>query len=166
MSVCKWITLSFFGILLSLPLSAAALQKAETFPELTGETLTGAEFDLASLKGEPILLKVGTSWCGTCREQTKSISKLSDFMTENGIRYVDVFVQESQATVEKYFKKNNYQLPEIVLLDRGAIAKKLNIYLIPRIILIDKNFKVYRDGDTISEKSLKKELQQMLAAEQ
>ncbi len=166
MSACKWITLSFFGILLSLPFSAAALQKAETFPELTGETLTGTEFDLTSLKGEPILLKVGTSWCGTCRMQTKAIDGLRDFLTENGIHYVDVFVQESQATVENYFKKNDYQLPETVILDHGSIAKQLNIYLIPRIILIDRDFKVYRDGDTISEKALKKELQQMLAAEQ
>lgn len=159
----KRLTLVILGMTLCFPFTAAALQKGETFPTITGETISGTAFEFNSLKGEPILLKIGTTWCGTCRMQTKAIDQLNDFMAENGINFVDVFIQESSVKIEKYFSSNGYQLPETILLDDGDISKKLNIYLIPRIILIDKNFKVYRDGDTISKKNLKKKLQAMLA---
>lgn len=158
----KYSALIILVILLSLPVSAAALQKAELFPGLKGETLSGAAFDLQSFKGQPIVLKIGTTWCGTCRLQSKTMNSLHDFMAENGIHFVDVFVSETRSKVEKYFNDNGYQLPETVILDDGDIADQLNIYLIPRIILIDSDFKVYRDGDTISEKDLKDKLQQLL----
>ena len=98
--------------------------------------------------------------------QSKTINELQDFMVENGIHYVDVFIHESRTKVEKYFNDNGYRLPETVILDDGDISEQLNIYLIPRIILIDRDFKVYRDGDTISGKNLKNKLQEMLATKQ
>ena len=155
--------LVLISILICFPGVAVALQKGETLPELKGETLAGDNFELNSLKGEPILLKLGTTWCGTCRSQTKTIDGLRDFMAENGVHYVDIFIQESRKKVKKYFQKNGFQLPETVILDDGDISKKLNIYLIPRIILIDRDFKVYRDGDTVSEKNLKEKILAMTA---
>ena len=163
MANCKQITLIILSIILCFPLIAAALQKGEVFPGFKGETISGAQFELDSLKGEPILLKIGTTWCPTCREQTKTIDGLRDFLTENGIHYVDVFIQESKKKVDKYFIKNDYRLPEITILDKGDISRKLNIYLIPRVILIDRDFKVYRDGDILAEKSLKEQLLSMIA---
>ena len=164
MSNWKRITLLGLGLLLCLPFAAVALQKGETFPGLTGETLSGAAFDLEDFRGQPILLKIGTTWCGTCQQQTKTIDKLRDYMDANGVQYVDVFIQESKNKVADYFRKKGFQLPDAVILDDGPIAKKLNIYLIPRIILIDKNYKVQRDGDTISKSSLKKKLQAIIAS--
>ena len=71
--------------------------------------------------------------------------------------------EKKLAKVEKYFSENGYHLPETVILDDGDIAEQLNIYLIPRIILIDREFNIYRDGDTISGGNLKDKLQEMLA---
>ena len=48
--------LVFFALMLSMPFSAAAMQKDELFTSFKGETLAGAAFDLESFKGEPILL--------------------------------------------------------------------------------------------------------------
>ena len=159
----KRFTLILVSLLLCFPLTAAALQKGEAFPTLVGETLSGAHFNLDSLKGKPILLKIGTTWCGTCRMQSKTINELRGFMGENGVHYVEVFIQESSKKVKQYFSDRSYQLPDTSILDNGDISKKLNVYLIPRIILIDRDFKVYRDGDTISKKNLKKQLQAILA---
>ncbi len=152
-----------FAMLALIPLSAAALQKGETLPELKGKTIEGTDFDLSAFKGEPILLKIGTTWCGTCRMQTKAISGIRDYLKENKVRFVEVFLQENEKTVRKYFTKDGYELPETVVLDEGAIHKSMNVYLVPRVILIDKNYKVYRDGDAISSKDLKKMLEAMLA---
>jgi peroxiredoxin len=149
--------------LLISPLSAVAMQKGDTFPELTGKTLDGNDFDLSTFKGEPIILKVGTTWCAACGMQSKAINSISDYLKENKIHFVEVFLQESEKTVRKYFAKDDYELPETVILDEGDIHKTLNVYLIPRVILIDKNYKVYRDGDSISSKDLLEKLGAMLA---
>ncbi len=150
--------------LLLAPLSAEALfQKGETLPEVAGETIDGTEFSVNSLKGQPILLKVGTTWCGTCGMQSKAINEIRDFMNEKKVQFVEVFIQESASKVRKFFDKKGFELPDHVILDSGAISKRLNIYVIPRLILVDKNHKVFRDGDTISANNLKKKIEKMLA---
>ncbi len=149
--------------LLLAPLTAAALQQGEAAPELTGTTLEGQEFLLSDYKGKPIILKVGTTWCPTCKAQTKAISNINGYLTENDVQFIDVFLQESEKTVRKYFKKGKYATPNAVLIDNGPIYKALNVYLIPRVIFIDSDFKVYRDTEALSEKKLKQTLDEMLA---
>jgi thiol-disulfide isomerase/thioredoxin len=157
-------TLFFFTALTLLPLPASALlQKGEQFPEITGKTLAGEEFSLSSLEGKPFLLKIGTTWCGTCNSQAKAIDEIRTYLSENQIQLVEVFIQESAKKVRKYFNKKGYQLPDTTILDKGNISKKLNVYVIPRVILVDKNHQVYRDGDNLTSSNLKKKLEQMLA---
>ena len=147
------------------PVTASALlQKGEQLPEIVGETLDGQQFDSSSLKGKPFILKIGTTWCGTCSEQSKSIDELRDFMQENDIAFAELFIQESAKKVRKYFDKKKYQLPDQTILGDGTTSRKLNVYLIPRVLLIDKNHQVYRDGDAISKNNLKQQLEKMLAA--
>lgn len=149
-----------------LPLPAhALLQKGTPLPELSGETLDGEQFSIDSMTDRPFILKIGTTWCGTCGAQSKAIDELRDFMDENDIGFVEVFIQESGKKVRKYFDKKGYQLPDQVILDHGTISKLLNVYLIPRVLLIDKHHKIYRDGDAVGKSELKKELQKLVAAE-
>lgn len=157
------LTLCLAMSLLLSPLSAFALKKGDPFPDLKGATLDGGSFELSSLKGEPILLKVGTTWCGTCKSQYETISQISDYLKENHIRFVDVFIQEKEKTVRKYLTKGDTLLPDAIILDQGEIHKALNVYLIPRVLLIDKNYRVYRDGSDLSADELKQMISSMLA---
>jgi thiol-disulfide isomerase/thioredoxin len=147
-------------LLLSSP--AGALETGQPFPAISGKTLMGSDFELSSLKGNPVIVKIGTTWCGTCQEQAKVIGELDSFLKDHGIHYVDVFIQESEAKVSRYLSKNGRPMPETVILDNGEISRLLNIYLIPRVILLDKDLKVYRDGDSISSQDLKQKLQELL----
>jgi len=147
---------------LSIPTTAYALKKGELFPALSGTTLEGKKFSIKGLKGQPILLKVGTTWCPTCIQQSQEISKIRDFLTENDIQYIEIFIQESNKKVQKFLDKNNHEDPDVVIIDQGAIARDLNIYLIPRLIIVDKDFVVYRDGDPLPSNALKHELLEML----
>lgn len=153
---------ALMALLLTVPSSAMALKRGDRLPELSGVTLADKEFNISSLKGHPLLVKIGTTWCPTCNQQTQEIDKLHDFLTEQGIRYIEVFVQEQTKTVRQFFNNDRHQLPDVVILDQGGIARELNVYLIPRLLLIDKNFNVYRDGDPLMAEDLKQELQKML----
>ncbi|MCW8894028.1 MAG: redoxin family protein [Deltaproteobacteria bacterium] len=152
-------------LLLVVPSAALALKQGDPLPELAGPTLEGTEFNISSLKGQPILLKVGTTWCPTCGQQTQEIDKLRDFLAENGVRYIEVFVQETAKKVRQFFSKGGHQLPDAVILDQGSIARALNVYVIPRVIMIDKNFQVFRDGNPLTATELKNELGKMLTGQ-
>jgi thiol-disulfide isomerase/thioredoxin len=158
----KFITIVLLLTLLSIPSVVLAFKAGDPLPGLTGTTLEGSEFSISSLKGRPILLKVGTTWCPTCGQQSQEIDKLRGFMTANDIQFVEVFVQENEKTVRKYFKQHGQQIPDVVLTDQGEIANALNIYLIPRVILIDKTLHIYRDGDPLPSSALQQEMQKML----
>lgn len=147
--------------LLSAP-AFALLKKGEQLPEVAGETVTGEHFSSSSLKGQPFLLKIGTTWCSSCGEQSKAINNIRIYMAENKVRFVEVFVQESSKNVRKYFAQKGFKEPDHIILDKGNISKKLNVYVIPRLILVDKHHQVYRDGDTLSSNELQRQLEQML----
>ncbi len=159
----KFITTVVLLLLLSLPASVLALKVGDPFPPLSGTTLDGKEFNFNDLKGAPILLKVGTTWCPTCEQQSKEIEKLRGFMIENKIKLVEIFINEGEGTIRKFLGKHGHQLPDVVLTDRGKIGRALNVYIIPRVILIDKDFRVYRDADPLPSYLLKQELVNMLA---
>ncbi len=159
----KFIIALLLITLFSLPATVFALQKGETLPPLSGTTLQGEAFDFASLKGQPFLLKIGTTWCPSCAQQANEINQLHDFMNKNKIKFVEVFIQETPKTVLSDFSKTGHHSPDVIIMDQGKIASQLKIYLIPRVILIDKDFKVYRDGEPLTSDNLKQEMQNMLA---
>ena len=149
-------------LLLLLPSLALALQQGDKFPALTGKLLSGGNFEFKQLEGKPILIKIGTTWCPACEEQSADIKKLDTFLNQHQIQYVEVFVQESATTVERFLTHQKYRRPDVAVLDSGTIARELNIYTIPRVILVNKDFRVARDGTPLDEKAMKNQLQQML----
>ncbi len=149
-------------MILAVAATSFALKKGDLLPALSGKTLTGETFDFSSLKGHPVLLKVGTTWCPTCGQEAAEIEQIRDFLAENGIKYVEVFIQETASTVRSYLDREGHRKPDVVILDDGAIGKALNIYQIPRVLMIDSNMIVYRDGRPLLAKTLQQELQKMV----
>jgi len=162
MPIARFWTLLLLLATLLIPNLSAALQPGEPFPAVTGETLDGSNFDLASLKGKPILIKIGTTWCGTCQEQARTINGIRGFLQDKGIHYVEVFIQESAEKVRGYLDEGGQPQADSVILDDGDISRQLNVYVIPRVILLDRDLKVFRDGDVLSASALKQKLQELL----
>lgn len=150
------------GLVLCSALPVLAVSAGQLAPDFQGQTLEGKEFKLSDFKGELILLKIGTTWCPSCRTQAKTLDSLHQYLAEKGVRVVDVFVDESKRTVSKYFRKTGYQKPAAVVLDSGAAHKAYNVYVIPRVVLIDKDFNVVRDGDALSANTLKQKIEAMV----
>lgn len=120
-----------------VPVGAVAVEKGERAPDFKVQSLSGEEVALSDFKGRMVLLKLGTTWCPTCKELGAEIRKIDDFLKEKDVVVLDVFVQDSQATVKKYM--GDYQPPMTfhALLDDGQAYKAYNVYLIPRLLVID-----------------------------
>ncbi len=151
--------------LLILPVTCFALQKGDEFPKLSGQTLETDNFDFAQLKGTPFILKIGTTWCPSCKEQSTAIAEIGNLLTKHGIKYVDVYVQEPVAVVKKSLTNSKMKPADFVLIDQGEIAKRFNLYTIPRMIIVDQHFNLHSDTGPLTKDELTSEINQLLATQ-
>ena len=147
---------------LFLPMMAGAIEVGAEAPDFELMTVDGVKVHLSDYKGQFIILKLATTWCPTCKQQTQEFRADKDFLKENKIQIVDVFVQDSEAMVKKYIKGMAEELPYVALLDDSSALRAYNVYLIPRVLLIDPDFKVRRDGSLMSAKELRTTLTEMI----
>ena len=150
-------------ILLAVSFSAFAIEVGETAPDFSLPNLSGEKVALASFKGQPILLKLATTWCPTCKQQSAELGRIKDYLQEKNVAVVEVFVQDSEKMVRDYVAGEGLERNHVVLLDDGTAAKAYNVFVIPRVILIDQNFKVQRDGSLVSGRDLKEKLGQLVS---
>lgn len=113
-------------------------------PELTAtvggsvvrlERLDGGPATLAALRGSPVWLVFGTTWCAPCREEAPI---LRDALNSSGaeITLLGISIQETDDTVRAY--ADELDLPYPQALDRtGAVAQRYGVYGYPTHYLLD-----------------------------
>ncbi len=119
------------------PVVAIAVETNMQAPDFTLRSVRGEQVSLSDFKGQLVLLKLATTWCPTCKELDAEIEKVGEFLQEKKVVVLEVFVQDSQSTVEEYL--SNTRLPMIfhALLDDGQAYEAYSVYLIPRLLIID-----------------------------
>lgn len=106
-------------------------------PDFKLKSLAGQEVRLSDFKGRLVLLKLGTTWCPTCKQLAAEIEKIGAFLQEKDVVVLDVFVQDSPAMIEKYLANTDFPMTFHALLDDDQAYKAYNVYLIPRLLVID-----------------------------
>jgi cytochrome c biogenesis protein CcmG/thiol:disulfide interchange protein DsbE len=71
-------------------------------PAFTATLVDGSALSLADLKGKAVWLTFGASWCQPCRSEAADIEASSEAFKDKGVVVVQVFMDESQATVQDY----------------------------------------------------------------
>lgn len=147
------------------PLAATAMEIGEVAPDFELKTLEGKDVRLSDYRGRTILLKLATTWCPTCKQQSQEIKEVEDFLAKNNVAVIEVFLQDSEKMVRKYLEGEEFAMPFVALLDDGSALKAYNVYLIPRVLLIDREFRIRRDGSLISSRDLIKAIEALPAPE-
>jgi peroxiredoxin len=138
MKFCKR---AFIALLLCVsmlaPVAVSAMEPGTVAPGFTLKSVQGEEVSLADYKGRLVLLKLGTTWCPTCKEMSAEIDKIGAFLKEREVVVLEVFVQDSAAMIEKYLGDAEHPMTFQALLDDGQVYKAYNVYLIPRLLVVD-----------------------------
>ncbi len=80
----------------------AAPEVGKPAPDFTAATTGGETLALSSLKGHPVWLTFGASWCQPCRAEAPDIqAAYADFKAKGG-EIVQVFLSEDAAAVKDY----------------------------------------------------------------
>jgi peroxiredoxin len=135
----KWQCVVFLlALICMVPTFSLAIEVGEVAPDFKLQSLTGEDVSLSDFKGRLVLLKLATTWCPTCKLLSAEIKKIGDFLKEQNVVVLEVFVQDSKETIIKYLGDHKPPMTFHALLDDGQAYEAYNVYLIPRFLLIDE----------------------------
>lgn len=108
-------------------------------PPITGTTLDGASFDLASLRGTPVIVNFWASWCGPCRAEFPLLkAKLDELGAGGDLAVVGVLYKDDAATARRFVEEFGADWPT-VLDPSGDVAKRYLLVAPPQSYFIDRD---------------------------
>jgi thiol-disulfide isomerase/thioredoxin len=125
----------------------------------------GEPFDIASERGNVVLLDVWATWCDPCREALPVYESLAHRYAERGLKVYALNMDENVRAVPAFLEEVKVSLP--ILLDTNSVAEKiLKVENLPTTILIDRQGRVRYFHVNFSKKSAAKyqaEIEELLA---
>lgn len=132
-----------------------AFEYGDAAPGFALADFSGKQVQLSDFKGKVVVLKLATTWCPTCKQQSAEIESLIPYLDEHDITVIDVFLQDTREMVDEYLEGKTHPKNYLPLVDDGQARTAYNVYLIPRLLIIDREQKVRRDGSLLDAGSLK-----------
>lgn len=111
--------------------------------ELKAETFDGKPFDLASLKGQVVLIDFWASWNQYSVKELPSLKKVYEEYHAKGFEIVGISADQERAKLEEFLQTE--KLPWITLYENGGSSAAMRYYSIaelPAGILVGKDGKV------------------------
>lgn len=118
--------------------SGPAPEIGKPAPDFTATTLEGEKITLSQLRGHPVWLTVGASWCQPCRAESPDIEATWEKYRHTGLKLVAVFIQDNRADIESFAQRAGLTYPKIDDSD-SAIASSYRIVGIPSHFFIDRS---------------------------
>ena len=119
-------------------------------PSLAGRKASEFDFQLAGqpahlkdLQGKVVLLDFWASWCPPCLEESESLNRLQQDISQRGGTILAISEDEDQAAYEKFIQDNHVNFPTY----RDPTKKIKESYgtvMIPEAYLIDRQGKIAR----------------------
>lgn len=116
-------------------------------PDLSGETTTGKQLDVADYKGKVVILNVWGSWCGPCIAEAPNFAKVAKETQGKGVQFLGINTRDSQKSQATSFEEE-HKVPYPSLFDpTGRLMLRfpkgsLNPQSIPSTIAIDRHGKI------------------------
>ena len=113
-------------------------------PDFNLKTTAGTEMSLNQYRGsDPALVFFWATWCPSCREELRLLSKQADLFQKSGIKIVLVNLEENPRQVKAFTDK--LKLPFNVFLDETSkVGEQYSIIGLPTVFFIDKEGVIVR----------------------
>lgn len=111
-------------------------------PEFAGPLLGGGHFDLASAKGDIVVLNVWASWCPPCRSEAPALQTVFEEVAEEGVQFVGVNIRDNATDARAFEQEFGLTFPSVVDTTGSlllAFRDTLPPSAIPSTLVIDRD---------------------------
>ncbi len=106
-----------------------------TPPDFAATTVAGEAFRLADLRGRPVWLTFGASWCADCRAESPELQATYERYAPAGLAMVSVWIDEADQDVRDYAARAG--LGFTMISDPStALAGRYRVYGLPTHLFI------------------------------
>ena len=88
-------------------------------PDFTATTLTGSRLNLASYRGQVVVLNFWGSWCGPCREEAPTLAVAAEQYQKAGVDFLGVDVRDTAASARAFTRNFGITYPSVS--DAGSV---------------------------------------------
>jgi len=110
-------------------------------PDFAATTATGEAFRLADLRGRPIWLTFGASWCADCRAEAPDLQATYERYAPAGLALVSIWIDEGDRDVRDYAARVGLDYTMIADPTK-ALASRYRTYGLPTHIFIGSDGKI------------------------
>lgn len=129
---------SFTSVVLAGRATGPAPEVGKPAPDFTATTIEGKKVTLSELRGHPVWLTVGASWCQPCRAENPDVEATYEKYRGQGLKLLAVFIQDNRSDIEAYAERAGLTYPKVDDSD-GRIASSYRIVGIPSHFFIDSS---------------------------
>lgn len=144
-TVLRYALLSWLLIVCIVTPALCQLPTGNSAPDFKLKNIAGKTVRLADFQGSLIVLAIGTTWCPGCKTQLSELCKIRQFLNDNRIPVIDIFIQEPAKTVRNYLKEKKLPSSFEALLDDGQVHRAYRVYPIPRLLILDRSGRIVQD---------------------
>jgi cytochrome c biogenesis protein CcmG/thiol:disulfide interchange protein DsbE len=126
------------AIALSGPTAGAPPQIGSLAQDFTATTVDGKKVSLSGLRGHPVWLTFGATWCAACVAEAPDVQAASEKFKPKGAVVLAIFIREDPVTVKDYADRVGLTYPKVADPDT-RIASAYRVYGIPAHFFIDKS---------------------------
>ena len=109
--------------------------------ELRGATVEGHQVDLASYRGNVVVLNVWGSWCGPCQKEAPALQAASQALAPKGVKFLGINIREDGNRARAAAFERTYGITYPSLFDstqyllalRGVVAANA----VPSTVVVD-----------------------------
>lgn len=136
----------------ALALPAAAGSGATPAPDFTLPMRDGGSVNLASLKGQVVMINFWASWCGPCRAEFPILDDMYRKYKPMGFTLVGVNVESDPADAERFLSKFPVSFP-IAYDAANQVSGAYGVSAMPTTLIVDRKGNVrwlhraYKPGD-------------------
>src|SRR5215213_6907160 len=125
-------------LIVGTPASGPRVAAGEPAPPISGTTIDGASFDLASLRGRPVIVNFWASWCVPCREEMPLLRDELAAHSADGLAIVGVIFKDQTDPARQFTDSFGVKWPSATDAD-GSIAKSYRVVAPPQTYFIDRS---------------------------
>jgi thiol-disulfide isomerase/thioredoxin len=136
----------FASLLCAVASSARAQVVANQTGEQVGIKLRGTDgktYDVASLRGNVVLVSFGATWCQPCKEELQALEQLKKEYKDKPVKFLWISIESqeevSDGALRDYAKKLKLSFPVLRDPDKATFSRFSTRLRLPTILFFDKS---------------------------